>query len=65
MVLSEFFWRCFASGDGGSKLVGSGRLLRYENNNAGTNGAWLILVSYSLDAPSAVFKFLSRCWIAS
>ena len=65
MVLSEFFRRCFASGDGGSKLVGNGRLLRFENDDAGTDGAWLILVSYLLDAPSAVFKFLSRCWIAS
>ena len=65
MVLSEFFQHCFASGDGGSKLVGSGHLLRFKNDNPGTNGAWLILVLYLLDGLSAVFKFLSRCWIAS
>ena len=65
MVLSRFYWHCFASGDGGSKLVGSGRLLQFENDNAGTDGAWLIFVLYLLDAPSANFKFLSRCWIAS
>ena len=56
MVLSEFFQHCFASGDGGSKLVGSGCLLQYKNDNAGTNGARLILVLYLLDALSAFFE---------
>ena len=58
MVLSEFFQHCFASGDGGSKLVGSGHLLRFENDDAGTDGAWLILVSYVLDA---LVPFSSFC----
>ena len=61
MVLSEFFRRCFASGEGGSKLVGSGHLLRFKYKDVGINGIWLILVLYPLDAPSAVFKFLLRC----